>query len=625
MKRLFALLLALALLLCGCVRLPQPTDPSTEPTTESRPVEPVDQGPDFGLYNPDSTVEDLTDGAVREYTLPHEHTYAVLPVWDGLLTFSGDENTTLDFYREDEAAVSVTLSNAYLSVGSTTLRITDSGIIYYDYESNAVVTLGKDLKETSRVELTVEIPTTPVLSLDGQKIYYFDDVSLRCLDLTTGVSRLLKESTFADQEAWALHFDGTVLECFLYDMDTSETIYVSTENGETLSSVTNSPFLTTEGERYFAECWESGLCRYIFGSRGGEPQCLIPNLQDPVVYPLANRNGALFCSADDDGVTAEYYDLENGNRIGSVRLAGIEMLLGAVSDDSAVWLLAQTREDETATLYLWEPTLSPTGDTASYISPYYTSLDPDTDGLEALEKQAKELGDRYDLRIRIWEDALKIQPSDYSFELEYLTELYRRDLAVLETALSQFPEGFLKKLGRQSENGKITLSLVRSINGSNDLGSLTSADGVHFWNDGSVYIGLAMGNILEQTLYHELFHSIDSVVLTETLAYDFWDSLNPEGFEYDYDYVANQYRQDDQYLEEDTRSFIDMYSMSFPKEDRARIMEYAMLPGQEHLFVSDTMQAKLSTLCKGIREAFGLKKYAQPLPWEQYLEKPLVS
>ena len=67
-----------------------------------------------------------------------------------------------------------------------------------------------------------------------------------------------------------------------------------------------------------------------------------------------------------------------------------------------------------------------------------------------------------------------------------------------------------------------------------------------------------------------------------------------------------------------------MYSMSFPKEDRARIMEYAMMPGNEAYFKSSTMQSKLKTVCKGIREAFGLKKYAEPLPWEQYLKKPLV-
>jgi hypothetical protein len=84
--------------------------------------------------------------------------------------------------------------------------------------------------------------------------------------------------------------------------------------------------------------------------------------------------------------------------------------------------------------------------------------------------------------------------------------------------------------------------------------------------------------------------------------------------------VTNQFREDYQYLEDENRVFIDMYSMSYPKEDRARIFEYAMMEGNESYFQSDIMQLKLKTLCKGIREAFNLKKYTEPLLWEQYLK-----
>ena len=36
------------------------------------------------------------------------------------------------------------------------------------------------------------------------------------------------------------------------------------------------------------------------------------------------------------------------------------------------------------------------------------------------------------------------------------------------------------------------------------------------------------------------------------------------------------------------------------------------------------MQNKLKLLCQGIREAFGLEAYAEPLIWEQYLDEPLI-
>ena len=64
--------------------------------------------------------------------------------------------------------------------------------------------------------------------------------------------------------------------------------------------------------------------------------------------------------------------------------------------------------------------------------------------------------------------------------------------------------------------------------------------------------------------------------------------------------------------------------MSFPKEDRARVMEYAMMEGNEHYFRSEIMQEKLLVLCKAIREAFGWKKSEEVFRWEQYLNEPIA-
>ena len=50
-------------------------------------------------------------------------------------------------------------------------------------------------------------------------------------------------------------------------------------------------------------------------------------------------------------------------------------------------------------------------------------------------------------------------------------------------------------------------------------------------------------------------------------------------------------------------------------------MEYACTEGNEAYFTSEIMQNKLKTLCQGIRKAFGLEKYQEPLIWEQYLKE----
>ena len=48
-----------------------------------------------------------------------------------------------------------------------------------------------------------------------------------------------------------------------------------------------------------------------------------------------------------------------------------------------------------------------------------------------------------------------------------------------------------------------------------------------------------------------------------------------------------------------------------------------MAEGNAHCFESETMQKKLLQLCRGIREAFGLKKSTEIFLWEQYLHEPI--
>ena len=60
------------------------------------------------------------------------------------------------------------------------------------------------------------------------------------------------------------------------------------------------------------------------------------------------------------------------------------------------------------------------------------------------------------------------------------------------------------------------------------------------------------------------------------------------------------------------------------KEDRARVLENAMLPDNGEVFQSEYMQRKLNALCTGLREAYRLKQHPEILPWEQYLVTPLA-
>ena len=215
------------------------------------------------------------------------------------------------------------------------------------------------------------------------------------------------------------------------------------------------------------------------------------------------------------------------------------------------------------------------------------------------------------------EAAAAVQPWDHTLEAEYQAPILEWALDRLEQSLARYPEGFLAE-GASHFSG-LTLCLVRGIRQTAVI-SPEPVTGLQFLDGTQAYIAIAPGPLDRQALDHQLFHVLETRILSESKALDHWDQLNPSGFCYDYDYAANAVRNSGVYLFPGEQAFVDTYSMSFPKEDRARVMEYAMLPRQEALFSSEVMQKKLKALCAGIREAYSPENLEEPLLWEQYLE-----
>ena len=612
MKRCFALLLAL-LMLSGCTPEPNTVEP-TEPPASTEPTEP----PAFAQYESAHPVEVLTHGAVRRYALEAEDYYQLLSMGEGILLLSGEAETTLTYVSPQGEAKAGKLSTQ-IRPDQAAFSVTDQGISYYNADGHNLVFLDTNLQETSRISLPEELDGTPVLTRDWQRVYYYTADALRCLELRTGISRLLKESRYKTQTVNQVCFEGEVLECHVSDGTQSQTLYISTQTGETLFAAPGFQSLMADGPHYCTFWKEGDQELLLFGSRGETIQRLTP-VTDGNWLPLMENGYLLSTKADTTGTSLTCYPLDTDTHISSVRLAGIGAPQGVVADDATgqLWFLAEDLWTTGQALYCWDPAVASQPVEQGYLSPYYTAESPDKEGLKASEQTAQTLAQKYGIRIKIWEDGASKLPEDHTLIPEHLVSAYDKYLPILEKALSAFPEQVYRKLGKQSKNGKLTVCLVREVYGTNELGSQTLEQGVHFWDDGSSYLVLAMNDKLERTLYHELFHAMDSYILTETKVYDDWRKLNPSGFAYDYSYVTNEYRDSKDYLDPESRAFIDVYSMSYPKEDRAQIMEYAMLEGNEAYFTSKTMQKKLQTLCKGINRAFSLSD-SEAYLWEQYL------
>jgi len=322
----------------------------------------------------------------------------------------------------------------------------------------------------------------------------------------------------------------------------------------------------------------------------------------------------------DPGERLAFVDLQQGKRSLLPSEAGLDDIRILCADESKIWFSALDQNDGKQYLLSWDMSMNQSDEKGNYLQPCYSADNPDKAGLQACREQAKALGDKYGVSILLWEDALDHQPQNCTFEAEYRVEIYQRDLEVLEQALGNFPEGFFQKAAAGSENGNLTICLVRGLQDAQHSGESGTVYGAQYWMGESAYIALAMGQQLEAAFYHTMSHLIDNRVISTSKAYDDWGSLNPADFMYDYDYVVNRLRADAGYLEPENRVFIDTYAMSFPKEDRARILEYAMLPGNEAFFASEQMQKKLETVCNALREVFDLDP-GQRYAWEQYLAK----
>lgn len=612
MKRIAVLLMAVLLLLTGCTADPDTATPMEPTAPTAQPEEPA-----FAVYQSAHSVEVLTHGAVKRYALEDDGYYGLVSMGDGILLLSGEAETTLTRVSADGKVTDTTISGT-IHLDQAAFWVTEQGVSYYNADGHNLVFLDNSLQETSRISLPEEMDTTPVLSEDWQRVYYYTADSLRCLELRTGISRLLKESSFQTQRVCKVCFEGAVLECYVSDGTQDRTLYISTETGETLFEAPGLHSLSVEAQYYFSSWREGDQELLLFGSRGETIQRLTP-VQEGTCIPLIGSGYILSCKADSTGTGLTCYDLKEDTHISSIRLAGIGEPKGVVVDrDGMIWFLAGDLWSSEYALYCWDPSVNQQPVEAGYLSPYYTAESPDTEGLERCRQSAEALAEQYGIRIKIWEDAMDRSPEHYSLTPEHMVSAYDKYLPVLEKALSAFPREIYRKLGKQSKNGKLTISLVREVYGTNELGSQTLEQGVHYWDNGSSYLVLMMNDKLEQSVYHELFHAMDSYILTETKVYDDWRKLNPSGFAYDYSYITNEYRDPKNYLDPENRAFIDIYSMSYPKEDRARIMEYAMMEGNEAYFTSKTMSRKLETLCKGINRAFGLSD-SEDFLWEQYL------
>lgn len=611
--------LLLCLLLCGCRA--DALDTETEvPTVTAAAV--VETGP-LSMYDPGNPLEAKYQGNLRVYPLTMREVRGICAMEDNLLVFSGYDSTTLTLLTGPDLFVadSVTL-NFELDPEDPSVRVVDGSLFYFDPERQETVVLNESLREVSRITVGEPIQGSPILSADRKTLYYSTSDAIRAWNLETGIHRTVMELSYDSQQLTGLHLNETVLQCRIQDRGTVRTLFLDAATGQLLYQQEGNVSLSTENLHYYAALPVSTMELLVFGESEGTPEILYPQNPATTNFYLPEDHAAVTAFITQDATVLDYYDLNTGCIRGQLSLDGPQSPKGIVSSSgNSIYILAYNPETDCDIVYRWNvPEADAQTADVVYTDTYVPNETVNPTELRECQTYAAELSEKYGISILVWEDALAVQPWDYTFEAETLPKVLNQELSLLDQRLSQFPESMLEQT--MSHFTALKICLVRQIRGTAASGSLDTATGIQFFDGTDAYVVISVGKYSEQALYHELFHVLETHILNESTALDQWDALNPSDFVYAY---SNQSEQDfSVYLSGENRAFVDSYSMSYPKEDRARVWENAILPGNAAMFKSATMQAKLASLCSGIREAYGLRKSEETFLWEQYLHTPLA-
>ncbi len=585
MKKLWIILLAV-LILAGCASQ-EPVETTTEAVTTTAETTPP------GYYVPQSSVEKKSKGAVRMYRLPDEKYCNISAIGDQILLTSSQENPTLTVLTGAECVPTASLT---VPVEGKALY---NGYAYFLSEEKQVVFLDAQLNEVSRQQLPENMQGQPVVSPNGEEVFYCVGKEIYARDVDRNISRLLKTHEYPEQTLTDCYFEGDLIGC---RVEKDSMLYISAETGQTMYAQNDIVDLFTYENSYLALRTDGTVLQKIVGTEDGQNNQW--NMEDANVTGAVALGGTLGWNVDEkNNLELNFYDNATGLRSASQTIAGVGAPVSVYADrwSNSIWLLCQ----EGQTLLRWQPKRSSVTEETVYLSELYTAEIPDEKGLEECKERAKSFQKSNGVLVYVWEDAVK-HPGEYTLEAEYQPEAIHRQMNDLLPVLREFPSKFLKK----SNSKKLRICLVRSIDGEQKA--------VQYWDGKYAYIVLTEGIDMRSEFMRCLGYVVDSHVLGNSPDYDYWHTTNPEGFTYG---TENQKKD---YLEDATRYFTSENAMKSPVEDRSEIFYQAMLPDNQKMFQSAHMQKKLTMLCKAIRDAWNTKKEEDVFPWEQYLNEPVA-
>lgn len=339
------------------------------------------------------------------------------------------------------------------------------------------------------------------------------------------------------------------------------------------------------------------------------------------LYRLGERIGA--CDLEAYGV--------NGSLLGAVWLPDEELLLASIYEDGRFRILlfdpAQLAfADAGAPERVESPLLVDSAVAERYLEEVRGPVLPEA--LQGVRAQADALERQYGVEILLSAECeAPCAQSEYRVTttdragLADEAALLESSLGFLQDALTAYPDGFFRQFRNGADEGGLRFMLIGPIESQNG----TIGYQYDFGDWYNIALDCTMGDITA-SVYHEIWHATENRICASQpeLFYDGrWEACNPEGFDYYNTYYPEEMDQGRwTYYAFDGGTevyFVDAYSRTYAKEDRARLMEYVMgYPDEaDRLLQYPAMQKKLALLCQAVRSAFDTAGWEE-VRWERY-------
>lgn len=606
MKKLLCLLLTI-FLLAGCQAQPEPT---TEPTEPSVPT----------LAETGKAWDE--SGALLQIPLdvPDLWQYTSIVDYNGDILLWGR-----DTHREGQEKILLCLLDAETGDILATNEVEakyyqepqplGEALYLCDSENGQVLELDKGLQIRHLWEAEADYGSW-YMGTDTTLYRFGDGTTLSTTNLTTNQTNNLVENAAG---LMVLSADGSQLTLEYTNDDTAEHICACLDLTDgTLSTPPFEEDIITLSR--LGDTWLCGLERdsdvYYLGS---DNQPLRVEREKKTLRLL--EDGHILETDYYYNIDAKLYDLEGKFLSGCTLSDTGEYFLNynmVWSESQGGYFLLLDNYDSGRRLLFWDISKGTEGEDLAF-----EPLPPESEQMQQLRQQADALEEEYGVQILLG-DRCQTEFIDFTAERTEDYEAIRSELYELETALSSYPEGFFRQLRYYSVRG-VQIQLV---------GQLTPLDGFGRENGSYAaftYIGENQFEIVSnvyatttESYYHEFSHNIDNHLeyiasTTEETQYseDEWMALNPEGFEYSYDYQS-EFEPIPEGCED---YFLDSYSTIKPTEDRAQIMEQAMMEYSGWMFEEyPRLYDKLEYYCRCIRESFDTTGWPETTLWEQHLK-----